>query len=126
MMSQRFATKMVTVGRLAQCELLTTKFDTKMKMNYSYNEMKRAFECGRNFQLTGENNFQELIEELNQALRQPLVSGSLPLVSRDELISSLEDKRLCNMSNLPADIYYLSRKETADYLMDNYVITKRQ
>jgi hypothetical protein len=48
-----------------------------MKMNYSYNEMKRAFECGRNFQLTGENNFQELIEELNRALRQPLVIGSV-------------------------------------------------
>ena len=45
-----------------------------MKMNYSYNEMKRAFECGRNFQLTGENNFQELIEELNQALPQTDVS----------------------------------------------------
>ena len=28
-----------------------------MKMNYSYNELKKAFECGRNFQLTGENNF---------------------------------------------------------------------
>lgn len=41
-----------------------------MKMNYSYNEMKRAFETGRNFQLTGENNFQELIEELNQVLPQ--------------------------------------------------------
>lgn len=37
-----------------------------MKMNYSYNEMERAFECGRNFQLTGENNFKELIEELNK------------------------------------------------------------
>ena len=48
-----------------------------MKMNYSYNEMKRAFECGRNFQLTGENNFKELIEELNQALRQPLVIRSV-------------------------------------------------
>jgi len=48
-----------------------------MKMNYSYNEMKRAFECGRNFQLTGENNFQELIEELNQALRQPPVISSV-------------------------------------------------
>jgi hypothetical protein len=57
-------------------ELLTTKFNTKMKTNYSYNEMKRAFECGRNFQLTGENNFQELIEELNQALPQADVSGS--------------------------------------------------
>jgi hypothetical protein len=49
-----------------------------MKMNYSYNEMKRAFECGRNFQLTGENNFKELIEELNQALPQADVSGWLP------------------------------------------------
>jgi hypothetical protein len=46
-----------------------------MKMNYSYNEMKRAFECGRNFQLTGENNFQELIEEMNQSLPQADVSG---------------------------------------------------
>jgi hypothetical protein len=62
---------------LWQCELLTTKFDTKMKMNYSYNEMKRAFECGRNFQLTGENNLQELIEELNQALPQADVIKSV-------------------------------------------------
>ena len=59
-------------------------------------------------------------------LKQCNVSGSLPLVSREELISSLDDKRICKMSDLPADIYYLSRKETADYLMDNYVITKRQ
>jgi len=39
--------------------------------------MKRAFECGRNFQLTGENNFQELIEELNQALPQADVISSV-------------------------------------------------
>ena len=39
-------------------------------MNYTYNEMKRAFECGRNFQLTGENNFKELIQELNQVFIQ--------------------------------------------------------
>jgi hypothetical protein len=45
-----------------------------MKINYSYNEMKQAFECGRNFQLTGENNFRELIEEMNQALPQADVS----------------------------------------------------
>jgi hypothetical protein len=38
-----------------------------MKMNYSYNEMKRAFECGRNFQLTGEDNFNELIEDISKA-----------------------------------------------------------
>lgn len=67
----------LTVLGLWQCELLTTKFDTKMKMNYSYNEMKRAFECGRNFQLTGENNFKELIEELNQALPQADVMRSV-------------------------------------------------
>jgi|JI7StandDraft_1071085.scaffolds.fasta_scaffold399732_1 hypothetical protein len=35
---------------------------------YTLDEMKRAFECGRNFQLTGENNFQELIEALSPAL----------------------------------------------------------
>ena len=63
--------------RLCEVRLLTTKLNTKMKMNYSYNEMKRAFECGRNFQLTGENSFQELIEELNQALRQPPVINSV-------------------------------------------------
>jgi len=57
---------------------------------------------------------------------KPIVSGALPPVSREELISSLEDKRICKRSNLPVDIYYLSRKETADYLMDNYVIAKRQ
>lgn len=33
---------------------------------YTIDEMKRAFECGRNFQLTGENNFTELIDELNK------------------------------------------------------------
>ena len=37
-----------------------------MKENYSYKDMKRAFECGRNFQLTGEDNFNELIEEMDK------------------------------------------------------------
>lgn len=41
-------------------------------MNYSYNEMLRAFECGRNFQLTGENNFQELINDLSRELQVEL------------------------------------------------------
>jgi hypothetical protein len=45
-----------------------------MKMNYSYNEMKRAFECGSRFQLTGENHFQELIQELNHQLPQSRIS----------------------------------------------------
>jgi hypothetical protein len=65
-----------------------------MKMNYSYNEMKRAFECGRNFQLTGENNFQELIEELNQALPQADVSG------RSELLIALHNiEKICDNQN---------------------------
>jgi len=48
------------------------KTPNEMKQKYTLDEMKRAFETGRNFQLTGENNFQELIEELNQALEQPI------------------------------------------------------
>jgi len=66
------------------------------------------------------------ISEMEAALRQPHVSGSLPLVSRDELIRLLEDKRICHFSNLHPDIYYLSRKDTADELLDKYVIQKRQ
>lgn len=52
---------------------------------YTIDEMKRAFECGRNFQLTAENNFQELIEELTQATRKPPVSRSA--CCGEELIS---------------------------------------
>jgi len=33
------------------------------KKMYSEEDMKLAFETGRNFQLTGENNFNELIEQ---------------------------------------------------------------
>ncbi|MEN9326821.1 MAG: hypothetical protein RI943_1242, partial [Bacteroidota bacterium] len=33
---------------------------------YSEKEMLLAFETGRNYQLTGENNFKELIEQLNK------------------------------------------------------------
>jgi hypothetical protein len=31
---------------------------------YTIEQMEKAFEMGRNFQLTGENNFQELIDKL--------------------------------------------------------------
>jgi hypothetical protein len=55
-----------------------------MKMYYSYNEMKLAFECGINFQLTGETNFQELLEELNQELPQADVSTSIIYNDSDE------------------------------------------
>jgi hypothetical protein len=37
--------------------------DNKM---YSEEDMKLAFETGRNFQLTGENNFNELIEQFKK------------------------------------------------------------
>ena len=33
---------------------------------YSEEDMKLAFETGRNFQLTGEDNFNELIEQLKK------------------------------------------------------------
>jgi hypothetical protein len=47
------------------------------QVQYNISEMERAFECGRNFQLTGENNFPELIEKLtpvtpvNEGQQQP-------------------------------------------------------
>lgn len=66
-----------------------------MKMNYTYNEMKRAFECGRNFQLTGENNFQELIEELNQALPQADVIKSVCLHEWDEGHNNVSKCKKC-------------------------------
>jgi hypothetical protein len=34
--------------------------------SYSEEDMKIAFETGRNFQLTGENNFNELIEQFKK------------------------------------------------------------
>lgn len=71
-----------------------------MKMNYSYNEMKRAFECGRNFQLTGENNFQELIEELNQALRQPpVISSVCHFCNGSGKLGTLDECRDCDKCN---------------------------
>jgi len=39
-----------------------------MEAKYTLDDMRMAFECGRNFQLTGENNFTELIESINKAL----------------------------------------------------------
>jgi len=68
-------------------------------MNYSYNEMKRAFECGRNFQLTGENNFSELIKELHQANKISSnlpVSGSLPEKVKELLLFTEEDGTVVN------------------------------
>jgi hypothetical protein len=36
------------------------------EQKYSEEDMKLAFETGRNFQLTGENNFNELIEQFKK------------------------------------------------------------
>lgn len=50
---------------------------------YTLDEMKRAFETGRNFQLTGENNFQELIDVINKANKNFVladVSGTSSLI----------------------------------------------
>ena len=55
-----------------------------MKTLYSYNEMERAFECGRNFQLTGENNFKELIDEISK------------LVEKEEKLCRKNSNFVCN------------------------------
>jgi hypothetical protein len=49
-----------------ECLLLDIKHKPKQqdKNKYSEEYMKLAFETGRNFQLTGENNFNELIYQL--------------------------------------------------------------
>jgi hypothetical protein len=39
---------------------------SQQKRMYSEEDMLLAFETGRNFQLTGENNFKELIEQLKK------------------------------------------------------------
>jgi len=39
-----------------------------MEAKYTLDDMKRAFETGRNYQVTGENYFNELIESINKAL----------------------------------------------------------
>ena len=46
-------------------------------------------------------------------------------ISEDELIKELEDKRICKLSDLPEDIYYLHRKETARWLLERYDIFKK-
>lgn len=46
-------------------------------------------------------------------------------ISEDELIKELEDKRICKLSDLPEDIYYLHRKETARWLLEKYNVFKK-
>lgn len=46
-------------------------------------------------------------------------------ISEDELIKELEDKRICKLSDLPEDIYYLHRKETARWILEKYDVFKK-
>ena len=47
-------------------EAIDTILKEQKKLMYSEEDMSLAFETGRNFQLTGENNFKELIEQLKK------------------------------------------------------------
>lgn len=91
-----------------------------MKMNYSYNEMERAFECGRNFQLTGENNFKELIEELNQALHQlPVMPRFLPQPSDIEKLmkEKLKTRKINDEFGWTGE-WRMSAKDIIDVIID--------
>jgi hypothetical protein len=44
---------------------------------------------------------------------------------RDELTEDLKDVRLIELLRVDEDMYYLSRKETADHLMDKYKLIKK-
>lgn len=43
-------------------------------------------------------------------------------ITQELLIDELEDKRIIKLSDLPEDIYYLHRKQTAEYLLDKFII----
>lgn len=45
-------------------------------MLYTKEDMKRAFETGRNFQLTGENNFDELLHDIREDSKGKLFEKS--------------------------------------------------
>ena len=66
------------------------------------------------------------IADIDQAL-QLLQTGVMARfnISEDELIKELEDKRICKLSDLPEDIYYLHRKETARWLLEKYDVFKK-
>lgn len=72
-----------------------------------------------------ENLIKDICKELqNLQLQQTGVMARFN-VSEDELIKELEDKRICKLSDLPEDIYYLHRKETARWLLEKYDVFKK-
>jgi hypothetical protein len=44
----------------------------------------------------------------------------------DKLIKELDDKRICKLTNLSEDIYYLHRKEIARHLLEVFNISDKQ
>ena len=75
---------------------------------------------------TLEENVNNLFTELEQALQLQQTGVMARFnISEDELIKELEDKRICKLSDLPEDIYYLYRKETARWLLEKYDIFKK-
>jgi len=92
-----------------------------MKMNYSYNEMERAFECGRNFQLTGENNFKELIEELNKD-HEGRVQKTYVLIPKDN--SEITHSLTMGKKYYPFDITSSSFRIISDNKVELYCLFK--
>ena len=62
-------------------------------MKYSIDEMKYAFDVGRNYQLTGENNFREMIEELDGIKPKVIIGEAInnKLTPIKNLIAMLEN-----------------------------------
>jgi len=43
----------------------------------------------------------------------------------ESLINDLNDKRVCKLTDMPEDMFYLYRKETARYLLEKYNISNK-
>jgi len=73
-------------------------------------------------------NKSELLHILDKYQAVQLQQGGVMArfnISEDELIKELEDKRICKLSDLPEDIYYLHRKETARWFLEKYDVFKK-
>lgn len=116
---------MTANGRACRC----FEFEKLKMMKYTKEEITTA----AGYTAIGEtllNDLFQKIKELRLERQQnngkQLVSGSLPQPTIEQIVEDLDDKRICKFSDLPADMYYLSRKHTAEYLLDKYIIVKRQ
>jgi len=68
----------------------------------------------------------ELVEHIRETTKkQLLISGVVSSsVKKELLIAELDDKR-CIGVEMNEDMWYLCRKETAQHLLDNYIITPK-